>query len=153
MRMALMRVLAVLVLLTAGAPVAHADEEPDVAKEFMKFQGDWTFESVEAGGVRLPDEPFEGRTVTYDGGSYFVKRGDTLEEAATMKLNPTKSPKTFDVTVTDGPNKGAVLLGIYAFDGDTLRVCFVPAGNERPTEFETTEGSPAVLVVHTRMEE
>lgn len=124
------------------------DDKPDVAKEFKKFQGDWTFESVEAGGKKLAAAPFKGRTVTFDGDKYFVKRGDKVEEAAIQKLDPSKSPKTLDVTVTDGPNKGAVMLGIYEFDGDTLKVCFDPEGRMRPTDFKTADGSPAVLVIH-----
>jgi hypothetical protein len=51
-------------------------------------------------------------------------------EAATQKLDPSKSPKTLDAKVTDGPNKGAVILGIYEISGDTLKVCFDPEGKK-----------------------
>ena len=75
-------------------------------KELKKFQGTWTFESVEAGGKELPADLFKGMTVTFEGDKYSVKMGDKVVEAATQKLDPSKSPKTLDATVTDGPNKG-----------------------------------------------
>lgn len=73
-----------------------------------------------------------------------------MVEAATQKLDPSKSPKTLDAKVTDVPNKGAVILGIYEISGDTLKVCFDPEGKKRPTEFKGVSGSQT-LVVHKRV--
>lgn len=129
---------------------ARADDTADVEKERKKFQGTWTIESVEAGGKKLPAEPFKEMTVIFDGDKYVVKQGGTLVESAIMKLDPSRSPKSFDSTVTEGPNKGAVILGIYELDGDTLRVCFDPQGKKRPTEFKGEPGSQT-LVVHRRV--
>lgn len=124
---------------------AHADDK----KDLKKFDGTWTFEAVEAGGKKLPADQLAGMTVTFDGGKYAVKAGDKVAEAATLKLDPAASPKAFDSTVTEGPNKGNVILGIYEFSGDTLKVCFDPDGKKRPTEFMAT-GSQT-LVVHKRV--
>jgi hypothetical protein len=33
--------------------------------------------------------------------------------------------------MTEGVNKGAVMLGIYEIDGDTLKDCFNPEGKNR----------------------
>ena len=52
--------------------------------------------------------------------------------------------------MAEGLNKGAVTLGIYEIDGDTLKVCFDPEGKKRPTEFKTASGSQT-LVVHKRL--
>jgi uncharacterized protein (TIGR03067 family) len=128
----------------------RADDKADVEKELKKFQGTWTFESVEAGGKEVPAAEFEGVTVTFVGDKYTVKKGDEVVQAATQKLDPSKSPKTLDVTVADGPNKGAVMLGIYEISGDTLKVCFDPEGKKRPTQLKTTSGSET-LVVHKRV--
>lgn len=84
------------------------------------------------------------------GDKYAVKKGDEVVEAATMKLDLSKSPKAFDVKVTQGPNKGAVMLCIYDISGDTLNVCFDPEGKKRPTEFKGASGSQT-LVVHKRV--
>ena len=150
MRIALVTLLCTLVVTVSGGTSARADDKADVEKELKKFQGTWTFESVEAGGKKLPADQFKGITVTFEGDKYAVKNGDEAVEAATQTLDPSKSPKTLDAKVTDGPNKGAVILGIYEISGDTLKVCFDPEGKKRPTEFKTASGSQTTLVVHKR---
>ena len=71
-------------------------------------------------------------------------------QAGTQKLDPSKSPKTIDVMMTEGLKKGAVMLGIYEIDGDTLRVCFDEEGKKRPTEFKSPAGSQTFVNVHKR---
>lgn len=147
MRSALTTLLCTLGLAASGA---RADDKADVEKELKRFQGAWTFASVEAGGMELPAAGFKGMTVTFEGDKYTVKKGDDVIQAATQKLDPSKSPKTLDVTLTEGPHKGTVMLGIYVISGDTLKVCFDPEGKKRPTEFKTASGSQT-LVVHKRV--
>ncbi len=150
MRIALVTLLCTLVLTASGGTGARADDKADVKKELKKFEGTWTFESVESGGKEMPAAEFKGMVVTFEGDKYSVKKGDRVIEAATLKLDPSQSPRTFDSTVTEGPNKGTVILGIYEISGDTLKVCFDPEGKKRPTEFKTTAGSQT-LVVHKRV--
>ncbi len=128
------------------------DAKAEVEKELKKFQGAWTFESVEVGGKKLPIEQFEGMTIHFDGEKAAVKKdGETLE-SSTQKLDPSKSPKTIDATVASGEHKGEVVLCIYEIDGDTLKVCFDPEGKKRPTEFKTTaESGTQILAVHKRV--
>ena len=54
----------------------------DIEKELKKFQGTWTFESVEAGGKEVPIADFKGITVTFDGDKYSVKMGDKVIHSA-----------------------------------------------------------------------
>jgi uncharacterized protein (TIGR03067 family) len=150
MRIARVTLLCTLGLLAPGGTGVRADDKADAEKELKKFQGTWTFESVEAGGKKLPTDALKGSTVTFEGDKYTVKNGDAVLQAATLKLDPSKSPKAFDVTVAEGPNKGTIL-GIYEIDGDTLKVCFDPEGKKRPTEFKTAAGSQTTLVVHQRV--
>ncbi len=150
MRIALVTLLDPLGFTAFGGTGAWVDDKADVEKELKKFDGTWTFESVEAGGKEVPPTEFKGVTVTFEGGKYTVKKGDEVIQAATLTLDPSKLPKTLDVTVADGPNKGAVMLGIYEFSGDTLKVCFDPEGKKRPTEFKSASGSQT-LVIHKRV--
>jgi len=150
MRIILLTLLYTFVLTAYGGTGARADDKTDVEKELKKFQGTWTFESVEAGGKQLPASAFKGMTVTFEGHKYTVKQGDEVIQVATQKLDPSESPKILDVTVTEGLNKGAVILGIYEISGDTLKVCFDPEGKRRPTEFKSGSGSQT-LVVHKRV--
>ena len=150
MRRALVTLLGTLVFAASGGTGTRADDKADVAKELKKFHGVWTFELVEAGGKEVPAAEFKGMTVTFEGDKFTVKKGDEVIQVATQKLDPSKSPKTLDVRVTEGLNKGAVMLGIYEVSGDTLKVCFDPEGKKRPTEFKGASGSQT-LVVHKRV--
>ena len=150
MRIALVTLLCTLGLTASGGTGARADDKADVEKELKKFEGTWTFESIESGGKAVPAADLKGIRVTFEGDKYTVKKGDEVIQAATQKLDPSRSPKTLDVTVAEGPNKGTVILGIYEISGDTLKVCFDPEGKRRPTEFKSASGSQT-LVVHKRV--
>lgn len=144
-----MRITCVALSLVLGL-LASSIRADDVEKELKKFQGTWAFESVEVAGQKVPPEPLKGMTITMEGDKYIVKMNDVVVEAASQKIDPSKSPKTMDVTVTEGPNKGKVYLAIYEINGDTLKVCFDPEGKKRPTEFKGDVGSQT-LVVHKRV--
>src|ERR1700722_12242868 len=145
MRIALVTLLCTLVLTATGETGARADNKAVVDKELKKFQGTWTFESVEAGGKEEPAADFKGMTVTFEGDKFTVKKGDEVIQAATQKLDPSQSPKPIDVAVAEGLNKGAVMLGIYEISGDTLKVCFDSEGKKRPTEFKSASGSQVLV--------
>jgi uncharacterized protein (TIGR03067 family) len=134
-----------------GSSGALAGDKADVEKEAKKFQGTWTIESSEAGGMVIPPANLKGLVVIFEGDKHTVKMGDEVVQVGTQKLDPSKTPKAIDVTMTEGPNKGAVMLGIYEFDGDTLRVCFDPQGKKRPTEFKSPAGSENFVNVHKRV--
>jgi uncharacterized protein (TIGR03067 family) len=151
MRIGLVTLLCGLVLTASGGTGARADDKEDVEKELKKFQGAWTFESVEMGGKEEPATDFKGMTVTFENNKITVKKGDEVIQVGTQKLDPSKSPRTIDVTVAEGRNKGTVMLGIYEVSGDTLKVCFDPEGKKRPTEFKSASGSQTFVSVHKRV--
>src|SRR5262245_54761916 len=131
-----------------AATGAMADDKAELEKETKKFQGDWTIESSEAGGRKIPAEMLNGMIVAYEGDKHTVKAGDKVIQVGTQKIDPSKSPKCIDVTMAEGPNKGAVMFGIYEFDRDALKVCFAPQGKERPTEFKSPPGSQNFINIH-----
>jgi uncharacterized protein (TIGR03067 family) len=151
MRIALAALLCAVGFAACGGSATRAEDKADLEKEIRKFQGTWTFESSEAGGKKLPADVLKGLILTFEGAKHTVKKGDEILQVGTQKLDPSKSPKTIDVTMTEGPNKGAVMLGIYEFEGDTLKVCFDPEGKKRPTEFKSPPGSNNFVNVHKRV--
>jgi uncharacterized protein (TIGR03067 family) len=138
-------------LICAVACTALADDKAEVEKEANKFQGTWTIESSVSDGQALPAESLKGLVVIFEGDKHTVKNGDEVIQVGTQKIDPSKSPKTIDVTMTEGPSKGAVMLGIYEFDGDTMKACFDPSGKKRPTEFKSEVGSGYFVNVHKRL--
>lgn len=151
MRISLVALFCAVGLAASGGSDTLADEKADLEKEVRKFQGTWTFESSEAGGKELPAGELKGFILTFEGDKHTVKKGDEVIQVGTQKLDPSKSPKTIDVTMVEGPNKGTVMLGIYEIDGDTLKVCFDPQGKKRPTEFKSAPGSENFVNVHKRV--
>ena len=63
----------------------------------------------------------------------------------TFKIDPAAMPKAIDSSPAADPSKP--ILGIYEFDGDTLRVCNAPPGKPRPSDFEAKAGSGHTLTV------
>jgi len=152
MRISLVALFCVVGFAASGGSGTLADEKADLEKESRKFQGTRTFESSEAGGEKLPVGELKGLILTFEGHKHTVKKGDEVIQVGTQKLDPSKSPKTIDVTMIEGPNKGAIMLGIYEIDGDTLKVCFDAQGKKRPTEFKSAPGSENFVNVHKRVE-
>jgi uncharacterized protein (TIGR03067 family) len=148
-----MRIFLVALFCTVGSAASGtlADDKADIEKEVKKFQGAWTIESSETGGQKIPADDLKGFFVTFEGAKHTLKKGDAVIQVGTQTIDPSKSPKTIDVTMTEGPSKGTVMLGIYEIDGDTLKVCFDPQGKKRPTEFKSPTGSENFINVHKRV--
>jgi uncharacterized protein (TIGR03067 family) len=137
----------------ATAPGALANDKAELEKEAKKFQGTWTIESSVTGSAGIPRDQLKGFLLIYEGDKHTLMFGDKVFQVGTQKIDPSKSPKTIDVTMTEGPDKGKVMLGIYEFDGDTLKVCFDPQGKKRPTEFKSAPGSQNFVNVHKHVTE
>src|SRR5262249_28037421 len=135
----------------SGGTGTLADDKADIEKELKKFQGTWTIESSVTGGMEIPADQLKGFIVTFEGDKHNLKMGDKVFQVGTQKIDPSKSPKTIDVTMIEGPSKGTVMLGIYEFDGDTMKACFDPTGKTRPTEFKSAPGSQNFVNVHKRV--
>ena len=72
--------------------------------------------------------------------------GSKRERISSM---PASNPSEIDSTTEgrDGTEKG-----IYAVEGDTLKLCLSTQGGKRPTEFATKTGTDELLIVLRRVE-
>ena len=137
-----MRFLAVIGVLAVGpAFLLAADQE--------KFQGAWQRVSIIDDGKAV--EGAEKGSVTFKGGEYTLRDGDTVKSTGTYKLDDSKEPKEFDVMPGAGPNKGKTLKGIYKFDGDKLIYCIAGPGVDRPKELASPAGSKLRLYTNKRV--
>jgi len=120
--------------------IAQADDKDKAAEDDKKFEGTWKVAVMEIGGNKAPTEAFENMTFTFTGKKYVQKSGDNVVEAGTQDLDPSKSPKYMDVTVTEGETKDKKQLAIYEIDGDTCKICFAQHDSkDRPTKYDTKD--------------
>jgi uncharacterized protein (TIGR03067 family) len=138
----------ILILATVSVP---ADAPADAAKkELENLQGHWVMTSLEINGERIAAERFQNSRLEIKGDHYTINTGKGTHEAI-ITIDPTKNPKTIDMKLADGDNKGETAEGIYKLEGDTLTICRprLPP-RPRPTEFSTKPGTDCFLVVWKR---
>ena len=131
----LVTALAVVLLVAADKPKDDAGK-----KELDKLQGTWSYVSFEMNGEKMPEDQIKRMSITYEGNKWTVKEGDKVVVSGTQKLDPSKKPHEVDSLIVEGDGKGTTILGIYEFNGDTMKACFDPAGKERPKSFTSKEG-------------
>ena len=112
-----------------------ADPSPEaVQKEMAVLQGTWKITTAEQDGQA--DKSLKDATVTI-GGDYFTTRvGDKPLRHGTLRLDPTKKPKTIDLIYADGPQKGKTSQGIYNLHRDSWILFFSIPGKDRPAKFD-----------------
>jgi len=113
------------------------------------MDGSWSATAAEIAGAKFPDEARKNVKLVVGDGKYSVTIGPESDKG-TVTLDPTKSPKTVDITSTDGTNKGHTILAIYETSGNTMRICYDLSGKARPTDFKTEKGSQLFLVTYER---
>jgi uncharacterized protein (TIGR03067 family) len=124
-------------LLTAG--LAGAKEAP--ADDASDLQGTWQVLGLEANGAKQPADDFQGWKVVFKGDEMWVVKPSKTDPKLKFKLDPTKGPKTIDLIVQEGKDKGKVAPGIYALGNGRLRLCINIFGDlsYRPKAFKTRE--------------
>jgi uncharacterized protein (TIGR03067 family) len=127
---------------TLAAPVKDGKKDPP------GLVGEWAAESAVIRGK--PDNPPPGTTWTFtaDGKSVLRVGDGNGEVEGTYKADPKKDPAEVDITA--GP-KGGPARGLYKVDGDTLTLCLVTDGEDRPKKIEAPAGSTAVLITFKRV--
>lgn len=139
-----MRSLLTLGLLFAGFGFALADDKKDPTA------GKWVIESVTREGK--PHGGWAGATRDHTDGKYTMKpvNPKATPTTGTYKIDTTKVPMTIDMMPTGGTYDGKTLLGIVKLDGQTLTIAFAEPGKDRPTAFESKEGSGIIIAIQKK---
>jgi uncharacterized protein (TIGR03067 family) len=136
------------VILAAVLMVAGDQAKDDPKKDLEPLQGTWKGVSGENDGNPIAEDAAKNQELIVMGDKYTLKVGGKEEEQGTLKLDPTKTPKTMDITITSGMDKGKTQLAIYQIDGDTFKICYAPAGSkDRPKQLSTKAGNKEGLLV------
>jgi uncharacterized protein (TIGR03067 family) len=141
-----------LAVLAVGLLIA-ADPKDDKKKDLDKLKGTWAAKTVEYNGENQLGGVLKELKVSIDGDTLTVKGEDEEVKKygkATLKIDPTTTPKVMDISITSGDEKGTTFEGIYEVDKDEWKVCLKPFGKERPAKFESKADSGDVLIVFQR---
>jgi uncharacterized protein (TIGR03067 family) len=117
------------------------------ATDLERMQGTWTVVSLTEQGKAIPNAETDILEFVIDKDVIKVLEKGTVEVQYQIKLDPEKSPKAIDFTHQIGPNKDKTELGIYAFDGEKIKLCLDEKRKGRPTVFEGKESETFSVIV------
>jgi uncharacterized protein (TIGR03067 family) len=129
-------------------------QEELIQKDRKQIAGTWRAIAVTVDGNKGGEEDVKKIVVVNGADGTWSLRVDGVEiSQGTSSIDPSKKPKTIDFTPTQGEGKDQLHLGIYELGEKTRKLCFAPAGKQRPAEFSSTAGSEHILVEFERVEE
>jgi uncharacterized protein (TIGR03067 family) len=128
-------------------PARKELKENPSTKELKSLTGTWMAVSGEENGKEISKDDAKAFELTIKDGKYTLKIMGKEQEQGTITVDPEKKPKTIDIDITSGDDKGKSQKGIYELDGDTLKVCVARPEEERPKELA---GKAASLWVFKR---
>jgi uncharacterized protein (TIGR03067 family) len=136
-----------LLLAPAVLALAAADKPDDATKKDMDtIQGTWKSTSAQFNGKDLPAEEGARASTVFDGDKFKHLNGGSVVGEGTFKLDANKKPAAIDMTDKDGKTR----MGIYQFDGDTLKVAMSDPGKDRPTELASKADSGVFFITLKR---
>lgn len=138
---------ALLMVVTAGLLIAgDTPKSSEAKKEVEKFQGKWVAIALEQEGMEVPAAAVKKANMTLlikSGKLTFTTPKGTQE--GTVRVDPAKKPRTIDFSVTSADGKKETILGIYEWEGETLRIA--ADKEKRPTEFKSKKDGPLVMTL------
>jgi uncharacterized protein (TIGR03067 family) len=136
--------------LILGTGLVLACAQPADAAQ-NELQGTWTATKAERDGKAADD--VVGHRLSFTGNRFQIQSKDLKRlYAGTVRVDSSAKPAAIDFEHTEGVLKGKAWKGIYALDGDTLRICdnAPKLDKRRPAAFEAKSGSGYVLVTFKR---
>lgn len=156
MKSSLFGILVVGLLLTAIATIVSAGDAKNEAikKDRKQMEGTWRATALIVNGETFTQENANALTVVNGAdGTWIIRDLGTEKSKGTSTIDPTKSPKTIDITPSGEQDKGITYLGIYELGENTRKVCIAPSGRARPKDFTSTPGSERILVTFERVKD
>jgi uncharacterized protein (TIGR03067 family) len=114
------------------------------------LEGQWSCVSAIVNGKPLSDSKVSRLRLTLTRERYKTEESSEVLFDSTYSIDRTTTPKQITMIGTEGDLAGKEAQGIYAIDGETLRICYTMPGHARPKAFESNPGSKAYLIVWKR---
>ncbi len=134
--------LVALTLFTGQAAPAQAPTAAQ-SKEVAALQGVWNITLMNDQAA-----PDGAMALQFDGTKYAVIINGGVDETGTFKLDTTKTPWTFDLTIVEGSDAGKLQLGIVEMKGDAIHgLLGTPGVATRPANFDSADGAFAFVAV------
>jgi uncharacterized protein (TIGR03067 family) len=136
--------------LILGTWLVSAFAQP-AAEAQKKLQGTWTATKAERDGKAADD--VVGHRLSFNSNRFQIRSKDGKSlYAGTVRVDPSAKPAAIDFEHTEGGLKGKAWKGIYALDGDTLKICdnAPKLDKGRPAAFEAKSGSGYVSITFER---
>jgi uncharacterized protein (TIGR03067 family) len=118
---------------------------PARASDGDRFQGSWRVIYAEVGNKEATDAQLKLMEVTIDGDKFTLVNG-AKRDVVHFNLDPTTRPHAIEFFRTSDKAE-KVWHGIYAFDDRKLKLCWGPAGNERPVRFSASTSNKHSFII------
>jgi uncharacterized protein (TIGR03067 family) len=144
-----------LLLFVALWPKA-APPENTPARELARLQGKWRQAAEDLDGKVTKCRDGYIMSIEKELVLEFTDEGRHLAVKASLRIDPSKSPKRIDETIVYCPlipsARGTTLRGIYQLEGDELKLAMptLPWG-ARPRAFTTRKGDRFMVLTYKRM--
>jgi uncharacterized protein (TIGR03067 family) len=137
---------ALLAALLLAASV-RGDGDDETKKDLEKVQGSWKAVAWTIDkDVRNLDAGTLWMEIEKEGVILYAGLEDLKREEATFKIDPSKTPRTFDLTWADKQER----FGIYKIDENELTICYTSLRDSRPKDFDTKPRDGLVSVTFKR---
>src|SRR5258708_28987528 len=120
---------------------ADAPSVDAARKDIALLEGEWAMIAGQRDGTIPPRFVVRGARRTAKGNESTVIMQGRVYMRSTYTLDPSKNPKTIDYDVLEGEFRGQKQQGIYAIEGNTVKLCFASPGLARPIDFTAPAGS------------
>jgi uncharacterized protein (TIGR03067 family) len=134
-----------------GSPESTSDLR--VGADSPDLVGRWGLVQLVRAGEDRTNPATGTRYYTFDGdGSFRITRCDSVLETGTWSQDTTARPRIFDHIPNVNGRPGQYIPGIFAIEGDTLRISILPPSPERrrPTQFRSSAEDRSWLLVYVR---
>jgi uncharacterized protein (TIGR03067 family) len=125
-------------LLSFATLFARADErKPSDTGDHAKLMGRWELVSGLNEDKKIPEDKLKGSLMKVEKEHiYLLDRDNNKLWAMTYTLDTSKQPFQITMVSEAGDTKGKTAEGIYAIEGDNLRLCYSLPGQKRPVTFD-----------------